>query len=76
MGKPKTIIDEIKAEQKQTKKENKEMKNSTRKETIKTILITILITGIIAFIGGATYQSNNQNQVHAEAQALVSASKQ
>lgn len=70
MGKPKSIIDEIKSEVKQNKKENT-MKNSTRKETVKTILITILITGIIAFIGGMVYQSSNQAQVHAEAKALT-----
>ena len=62
----------IKDNAKNQKKEETKMKNQPKVETFKTIIITVLITGIIAFIGGITYESINQSKVHAEAKALVS----
>ena len=43
----------------------------TRGEHFKDIVIAILITGIIAFIGGAVFQSKQQNAITTAVKALT-----
>jgi len=75
MGKPKTIIDDIKEQVKQNKKEEKTMKNSTRKETVKTIIITILATVLLsapAFVfAGVKYEESNIERITDTAKSLT-----
>lgn len=45
--------------------------NKTRAEHLKDIIITVLITGIIAFIGGAMFQSKQQDAINTAVQAVA-----
>jgi hypothetical protein len=45
--------------------------NKTRGEHFKDIVIAMLITGIIAFIGGMTFQTKQQHAIEAAVQAIA-----
>lgn len=73
MGKPKTIIDEIKAETKNKIKETKKMQNSNKKSVIISVTLTLIVIGSLVgmFIFGMNYEAGRTAQVHAEAKALA-----
>lgn len=47
--------------------------NKQTVETVKTVLIAVLVTAIIAFVGGMKYQTREQAQAYAKAEAMLKA---
>ena len=56
---------------KQTEAPSAKVYNKTRGEHFKDIVIAVLITGIVAFIGGAVFQSKQQNAINTAVKAVT-----